>query len=109
MAVVPEHNRPDGYSKPVPETESIKIVLFFTDGSYCRLGGTSTMKVELKPNIWVADSRTYRGQRELIKYYVRETGKSLKEVQIYDKTGLIKLRHYRTIPNIKRISLVPEL
>ena len=82
----------DGYWKPIPISEPIKIILIAEDNSICSLGGTIYYK--LKEDKVVIDPFHYRLQRTMILNYVKSLKIEIKWIDIYDKTGFFLLRKY---------------
>lgn len=91
----------DGYGKPIPISESIKIILIAEDNSICSLGGTIYYKLH-KDKI-IIDPFHYRLQRTMILNYIKSLKIEIKRIDIYDKTGFFLLRSYDK--NFKRIKL----
>ena len=89
----------DGYGKPRPISESIKIILIAEDNRICSLGGT--IHYILKEDKVVVDSFYYRLQRTMILNYIKSLKVEIKRIDIYDKTGFFLLRSYDK--NFKRI------
>ena len=89
----------DGYGKPLPISESIKIILIAEDNSICSLGGTIYYKLH-KDKI-IIDPFHYRLQRTMILNYIKSSKVEIKRIDIYDKTGFFLLRSYDK--NFKRI------
>ena len=91
----------DGYGKPLPISEFIKIILIAEDSSICSLGGTIYYKL-YKDKI-IIDPFHYRLQRTMILNYIKSSKVEIKRIDIYDKTGFFLLRSYDK--NFRRIKL----
>lgn len=89
----------DGYGKPLPISEPIKIIFIAEDNSICSIGGTIHYK-SYKDKI-IIDPLHYRLQRIMILNYVKSSKVEIKRVDIYDKIGFFLLRSYDK--NFKRI------
>ena len=91
----------DGYGKPLPISEPIKIILIAEDNSISSLGGT--IYYTLCKNKNVVDSFYYRLQRTMILNYIKSLKIEIKRINVYDKTGFFLLRSYDK--NFKRLKL----
>ena len=89
----------DGYGKPIPISESIKIILIAEDNSICSLGGT--IHYMLKEDKVVVNPFHYRYQRMMILNYIKSLKIKIKRIDVYDKTGFFLIRSYDK--NFKRI------
>ena len=94
----------DDYRKPLPISESIKIILIAEDNSICSLGGTIHYK-SYKDKI-IIDPFHYRLQRTMILNYIKSLKIEIKRIDIYDKTGFFLLRSYDK--NFKKINILEE-
>lgn len=90
----------DGYGKPIPISEPIKIILITEDNRISKLGGSISYTLNKEDKV-VVDSFHYRHQRTVILNYIKSLKIEIKRIDIYDKTGFFLLRSYDK--NFKRI------
>jgi hypothetical protein len=93
----------DGYGKPIPISEPITIVIITENDAIYKLGETTTNYTLSKKDKIVVDSFHYRFQRMMILNYIKDLKLKVKQINIYDKTGLILLRSYDK--NFKKVKI----